>query len=304
MFSIGFNKFILGIFDPSINGFPANPSVNDNYISAKTYNNTHIYWTKNYIYTWDGTTWIETIPVTGNSEYITGSGNGYENYREKLVYYDGSNWTIYNPQIYMVYDGNYWRKTVKEFYDPTNNLPTVTIPNSIGETYISSETVNNWKQNYIYVYDGWQWNEIEPTQNYGLYVENGETYSECIVIFTGLIWEVLSLSLPMYNFANFKKKIILIAFLSLIISCTSQKSIDWNYLIYVFILLAFGLAMLASAGAPLGYVKFNDSYFYLKRQLLYGVLPGALLFLLVLKVNSDLIRKLAWIFYFACIFKC
>ncbi len=79
------------------------------------------------------------------------------------------------------------------------------------------------------------------------------------------------------------------------------KKIDWNYFIYVAILVCFGLAMLASASAPLGYVKFNDSYFYLKRQLLFGILPGILLFLLALKVNSELFRRLAWVLYFACI---
>lgn len=81
-----------------------------------------------------------------------------------------------------------------------------------------------------------------------------------------------------------------------------EKKFDWNYLIYIIILVCFGLAMLASASAPLGYVKFNDSYFYLKRQLLFGVLPGALLFLVALKVNSELFRRLAWVGYFICIF--
>lgn len=78
----------------------------------------------------------------------------------------------------------------------------------------------------------------------------------------------------------------------------SKKSIDWNYLIYVFILLAFGLAMLASASAPLGYIKFNDSYFYLKRQMLFGVLPGLALFFVALKIKNEWFRFLAWPAYF------
>jgi len=72
------------------------------------------------------------------------------------------------------------------------------------------------------------------------------------------------------------------------------KSVDWRYLLYVAILLFLGLALLASASAPLGYIKFNDSYFYLKRQLLFGVLPGALLLFVALKVKSDYYRLLAW----------
>ncbi len=79
------------------------------------------------------------------------------------------------------------------------------------------------------------------------------------------------------------------------------KKIDWNYLIYIIILIVFGLAMLASASAPLGYVKFNDSYFYLKRQVLFGILPGALLFLVALKANSEIFRRFAWTGYFACV---
>jgi|GEM_PF-6941187 len=73
-----------------------------------------------------------------------------------------------------------------------------------------------------------------------------------------------------------------------------KKSVDWNYFIYVTILMLFGLAMLASASAPLGYIKFNDSYFYLKRQLFYGILPGLLLFFIALKVKSEWYRRFAW----------
>ncbi len=80
-----------------------------------------------------------------------------------------------------------------------------------------------------------------------------------------------------------------------------QKKVDWNYLFYVVILILFGLAMLASASAPLGYVKFNDYFFYLKRQILYGILPGSLLLFLAIKVKSELFRKLAWLIYFFCL---
>jgi len=84
------------------------------------------------------------------------------------------------------------------------------------------------------------------------------------------------------------------------VSRDAVKKIDWNYFIYTIILISFGLAMLASASAPMGYVKFNDSYFYLKRQFFYGILPGALLFFIALKANSEIFRRFAWIGYFAC----
>ncbi len=73
-----------------------------------------------------------------------------------------------------------------------------------------------------------------------------------------------------------------------------KKNIDWNYFIYIVVLMFFGLAMLASASAPLGYIKFNDSYFYLKRQLFYGVLPGLVLFFVALKAKSEWYRRFAW----------
>lgn len=46
-------------------------------------------------------------------------------------------------------------------------------------------------------------------------------------------------------------------------------------------LVVFGLVALASATGPTGFSRFGDSYHFLKRQLLFGVLPGlGLLFLL------------------------
>ena len=36
--------------------------------------------------------------------------------------------------------------------------------------------------------------------------------------------------------------------------------------------------MLTSAGSAVGHDKFNDSYYFVKRQILYGVLPGLILF--------------------------
>lgn len=56
--------------------------------------------------------------------------------------------------------------------------------------------------------------------------------------------------------------------------------------------LIFGLIMLTSASAPAGYQKFHDSYFFIKRQLLFGLLPGIPLFLIFSKISYQ--RWLAW----------
>ena len=49
---------------------------------------------------------------------------------------------------------------------------------------------------------------------------------------------------------------------------------DYFFLAIIFALVVFGLAMLASASSALGQSQFNDSYFYLKHQMLYGLLLG------------------------------
>ncbi len=47
----------------------------------------------------------------------------------------------------------------------------------------------------------------------------------------------------------------------------------------VSIILAFGLVMLGSATAPIGADKFGNAYHFLIRQILFGLIPGALLFI-------------------------
>lgn len=73
--------------------------------------------------------------------------------------------------------------------------------------------------------------------------------------------------------------------------------IDRRLLLYVGILLVFGLVSLLSASGPVGISKFNDSYFFLKRQLLFGVLPGAILFILATKLPEEAWKKYAWYIY-------
>lgn len=56
-------------------------------------------------------------------------------------------------------------------------------------------------------------------------------------------------------------------------------------------LLLFGLIMLTSASGPVGLDRFSDSYFFIKRQVLYGLIPGLILFFIALKINSERIEK-------------
>ncbi len=54
---------------------------------------------------------------------------------------------------------------------------------------------------------------------------------------------------------------------------------DYVFLSCVILLTVFGLVMLSSASSDLGKIKFNDTYYYLKHQILYGLSLGILGFL-------------------------
>lgn len=72
---------------------------------------------------------------------------------------------------------------------------------------------------------------------------------------------------------------------------------DYKLLLGFAFFLVFGLAMLTSASSAVGHEKFNDSYFFIKRQLLFGVLPGLILFFFFAKFDYQRLKKLGgWIF--------
>ncbi len=49
---------------------------------------------------------------------------------------------------------------------------------------------------------------------------------------------------------------------------------DYAYLALVGGMVLFGLMMLASASAPVGYERFKDSYYFLTHQVIFGLVPG------------------------------
>ena len=49
---------------------------------------------------------------------------------------------------------------------------------------------------------------------------------------------------------------------------------DYVFLWTLGILVVFGIVMLSSASSDLGKIKFNDTFYYLKHQIYYGLLPG------------------------------
>lgn len=53
---------------------------------------------------------------------------------------------------------------------------------------------------------------------------------------------------------------------------------DFAFIGLTIILLALGLLFLSSASSVVAWEKFHDSYYYLKHQVIYGLIPGAILY--------------------------
>lgn len=68
---------------------------------------------------------------------------------------------------------------------------------------------------------------------------------------------------------------------------------DYVYLGLVAAIVLFGLTMLSSASGPSAFVKFDDSFWFVKHQLLFGLLPGAVLFLFFQRFDYHRYRALA-----------
>jgi len=79
------------------------------------------------------------------------------------------------------------------------------------------------------------------------------------------------------------------------------KKADAILLYSVFGLIIFGLIMIASAGVGYSLTHFGDEYYFLKRQLLFGVLQGLLIMSIVKNIDYRIWRKLSFPFFVASI---
>lgn len=68
---------------------------------------------------------------------------------------------------------------------------------------------------------------------------------------------------------------------------------DYIFLICVAILVVFGLLMLSSASSDLGKIKFNDTYYYLRHQITYGLIIGIIGFLITNFLYYKNLQKIA-----------
>ncbi|MBU2028734.1 FtsW/RodA/SpoVE family cell cycle protein, partial [Patescibacteria group bacterium] len=77
----------------------------------------------------------------------------------------------------------------------------------------------------------------------------------------------------------------------------TKIQLDKILLFTVFILLVFGLVMVASAGVAYSQIRFDDAYFFFKRQLLFGILPGLIILYLTQKISYTFWKKISLPFF-------
>ena len=65
-----------------------------------------------------------------------------------------------------------------------------------------------------------------------------------------------------------------------------------------FILVVLGLIFLASASFDIGKIDFNDTYYFLKHQLVFGFVPGVVMFLIGYLVYYRNWRKFSPVLFF------
>ena len=80
-----------------------------------------------------------------------------------------------------------------------------------------------------------------------------------------------------------------------------SQQIDKPLLYTVFALIVFGLIMIASAGIAYSKVRFGDSYFFFKHQLINGVIPGLIILYIVRGIEYKFWRKVSFPIFLASI---
>ncbi len=74
----------------------------------------------------------------------------------------------------------------------------------------------------------------------------------------------------------------------------TSSPIDLPFLVITIGLVVFGLIMLSSASGPTAYENFGDSYYFVKHQVLFGLVPGIIGLMWFLKTPYHKIKKHAF----------
>ena len=72
------------------------------------------------------------------------------------------------------------------------------------------------------------------------------------------------------------------------------RPFDYTYLAIVSAIAVFGMMMLASASAPVGYARFSDSYYFVIHQLVFGFLPGLAGMIVFSRIPYTFWKRHAW----------
>lgn len=79
-----------------------------------------------------------------------------------------------------------------------------------------------------------------------------------------------------------------------------HKSIDYTFLFLIMLLLSIGLVMLLSASAPPGASKYNDSYYFFKKQMVF-VFAGIVGMVVVSKIDYRIYKKYSNLIFGICL---
>jgi cell division protein FtsW len=71
----------------------------------------------------------------------------------------------------------------------------------------------------------------------------------------------------------------------------NSKKPNYALLTIVTILMILGIVVLSSVSAPFSFEKYGNTYYFLKHQILLGLLPGLILGFLAYKIKLDLLKK-------------
>lgn len=86
-----------------------------------------------------------------------------------------------------------------------------------------------------------------------------------------------------------------------LVSTQHTHNPDYTYLAIVGTIVLFGLIMLTSASAAIAYHKFGDSYYIIKHQIVFGLVPGIAGLLVFSRIPYAFWKKNAWNFLLASI---
>ncbi len=76
-----------------------------------------------------------------------------------------------------------------------------------------------------------------------------------------------------------------------------KKRVDFILVAIIITLLLMGVLVLFSVSAPVAKQKFGDSFYYLKHQFLFGIIPGTITGLFFYFISSEKLKKLSLLFF-------